>query len=157
MANDPEWMRSLKEYNKDEKKTQFTKDDCHVVQLLNCFIYQGPYGNHFCMVFEIMGVNLLEIIKRYNYKGVPMHLCRILAKQILIALDYLHRICGIIHTDLKPENILICLTKEETRQVVECGQLSKSKQYNERIREYQGKHGIVMDELTEEKPEPKKR
>jgi len=41
-----------------------------VVQLLNSFIYQGPYGNHFCMVFEIMGVNLLEIIKRYDYKGV---------------------------------------------------------------------------------------
>ena len=43
-----------------------------------------------------------------------MHLSRILAKQILIGLDYLHRICGIIHTDLKPENILICLTKEQT-------------------------------------------
>jgi hypothetical protein len=31
---------------------------------------KGPYGNHFCMVFEILGVNLLELIKRYNYKGV---------------------------------------------------------------------------------------
>jgi len=80
MANDPEWLKSLKEYYKNEGRTKFTKDDCHVVQLLNCFIYQGPYGNHFCMVFEIMGVNLLEIIKRYNYRGVPMHLCRILAK-----------------------------------------------------------------------------
>ena len=65
------------------------------------------------MVFEIMGVNLLEIIKRYEYKGVPMHLVRRMAKQILIGLDYLHRICGLIHTDLKPENILLCLTQEE--------------------------------------------
>jgi len=32
------------------------------------------------MVFEILGVNLLEVIKRYNYKGVPLPLCRILAK-----------------------------------------------------------------------------
>jgi len=87
-------------------KREFTRDDCHVVQLLNAFIYKGPYGKHFCMVFEILGVNLLEVIKRYNFKGVPLHLCRRLAFQILIGLDYLHRICGIIHTDLKPENVL---------------------------------------------------
>jgi len=37
---------------------------------LNSFVYKGPYGHHFCMVFEILGVNLLEVIKRYNYKGV---------------------------------------------------------------------------------------
>ena len=90
-----------------------TRDDCHVVQLLNCFIYQGPYGNHFCMVFEILGVNLLEIIKRYNYKGVSIDLCRKIAKQVLIGLDYLHRICKIIHTDMKPENVLLCLSPDE--------------------------------------------
>jgi serine/threonine-protein kinase SRPK3 len=43
-------------------------------------IYNQTKGNHFCMVFEILGVNLLEIIKRYNYKGIPMHLARIVAK-----------------------------------------------------------------------------
>jgi serine/threonine-protein kinase SRPK3 len=32
--------------------------------------WKGPYGDHFCMVFEILGVNLLELIKRYDYKGV---------------------------------------------------------------------------------------
>lgn len=42
-----------------------------------------------------------------------MDLCRRMAKQILIGLDYLHRMCGLIHTDLKPENILLCLTQEE--------------------------------------------
>ena len=76
---------------------------------------KGPYGNHFCMVFEILGVNLLELIKKYNYKGVPVNLTRAIAKQVLIGLDYLHRICGIIHTDLKPENVLICLNQNEIR------------------------------------------
>lgn len=41
-----------------------------MLQLLNCFVHRGPYGNHFCMVFEILGVNLLEVIKRYEFKGV---------------------------------------------------------------------------------------
>jgi serine/threonine-protein kinase SRPK3 len=50
------------------------------VQLLNCLLHNGCHGKHFVMVFEILGVNLLEVIKRYNYKGVPLPLCRILAK-----------------------------------------------------------------------------
>ena len=47
-----------------------TTDNTHVVQMLNSFIHNGPNGKHFSMVFEIMGVTLLEIITRYNYKGV---------------------------------------------------------------------------------------
>lgn len=67
-TNNPEWLKSLGEYL--GPKQSFNRDHCQVVQLLNSFVYKGPYGNHFCMVFEILGVNLLEIIKRYNYKGV---------------------------------------------------------------------------------------
>ena len=73
------------------------------------------------MVFEVMGVTLLEIIKRYNYKGIPLPLVRIITKQILIGLDFLHRICHIIHTDLKPENVLVCLTQDELRNIQETG------------------------------------
>lgn len=59
------------------------------------------------MVFENLGCNLLTVIKMYKYKGLPIPLVRILTKQILIGLDFLHRRCSIIHTDLKPENILL--------------------------------------------------
>ena len=44
-----------------------SRDDAHVVGLLNAFIHKTQYGNHFCIVFEILSCNLLEIIKRYNY------------------------------------------------------------------------------------------
>jgi len=65
------------------------------------------------MIFEILGVNLLEIIKKYNYNGIPMHILRIMARQILLGLDFLHTQCKLIHTDLKPENVLLKLTKDE--------------------------------------------
>ena len=80
-------------------------------------MYYGPNGKHFIMVFEILGVNLLEIMKRYDYKGIPMPLVRIMAKQILMGLDYLHRICHIIHTDLKPENVIVNLTRDELNEI----------------------------------------
>jgi serine/threonine-protein kinase SRPK3 len=87
-------------------------------------MYYGPNGKHFIMVFEILGVNLLEIMKRYDYKGIPIPLVRIIAKQILIGLDYLHRICRIIHTDLKPENVIISLTRDELEEINKRGQIS---------------------------------
>lgn len=55
-----------------------------------------------------------------------MNLVRKIAQQCLIGLDYLHRICGVIHTDLKPENVLLCLSEEEVKDIVEHGQLTKN-------------------------------
>mmetsp|Transcript_114696 Transcript_114696/g.255916 ORF Transcript_114696/g.255916 Transcript_114696/m.255916 type:complete len:675 (+) Transcript_114696:162-2186(+) len=78
-----------------------------VVQLIDYFEHYGPNGKHVCMVFETMGPNVLALIKRYNFKGIPLDIVRKVAGHTLIGLDYLHRICGIIHTDLKPENVLV--------------------------------------------------
>jgi len=78
-----------------------------VVQLIDYFEHHGPNGKHVCMVFEVMGPNVLALIKRYNFKGIPLDIVRKVASHTLIGLDYLHRIVGIIHTDLKPENVLV--------------------------------------------------
>jgi len=78
-----------------------------VVQLVDYFEHYGPHGKHMCMVFETMGPNVLALIKRYNFKGIPLDIVRKVVTHTLIGLDYLHRICGIIHTDLKPENVLV--------------------------------------------------
>jgi serine/threonine-protein kinase SRPK3 len=79
----------------------------HVVSLLDSFEHKGPNGTHVCMVFEVLGENLLGLIKRWNHRGIPTPLVKQITKQVLLGLDYLHRECGIIHTDLKPENVLI--------------------------------------------------
>ena len=136
--NEEEWEESVRKYWKSQPqkvKEGITMNHSQVVQLLNSFIHHGPNGRHFCMVFEIMGVTLLEIIKRYNYQGVPLPYVRIMAKQILIGLDFLHRMCNIIHTDLKPENVLLCLTDKEIREIAHNGALDinkKKKQENKK-------------------------
>jgi serine/threonine-protein kinase SRPK3 len=79
----------------------------HVVSLLDSFEHKGPHGTHVCMVFEVLGENLLGLIKKWNHRGIPPPLVKQITKQVLLGLDYLHRECGIIHTDLKPENVLI--------------------------------------------------
>ena len=151
-AHDPAWIRDLHEIYKDEKD-EFGVDDCHVVQLLNAFIYQGPYGRHFCMVFEVLGVNLLEIIKRYDYKGIPLPICRRMARQILIGLHYLHKYCGIIHTDLKPENVLVCLGHKELKEIFDSGQLNNSRRVQARLKAVRRKirelHGEPPNEADE--------
>jgi serine/threonine-protein kinase SRPK3 len=60
-------------------------------RLLDTFDHSGPHGRHVCMVFEVLGDNLLSLIKRYKYRGIPIPTVRNVARQVLIGLDYLHR------------------------------------------------------------------
>ena len=133
-----DWKDSIQAYySRDQKlmdalnKYGMSGDTSHCVQLLNSFIHHGPNGKHFVMVFEILGVNFLEIIKRYNYQGVPMPLARRLARQCLIGLDYMHRMCKIIHTDFKPENVVICLKDSEVAEIAKTGQLTTTKMFQQ--------------------------
>uniref|UniRef100_A0A1B0GNN4 non-specific serine/threonine protein kinase n=1 Tax=Phlebotomus papatasi TaxID=29031 RepID=A0A1B0GNN4_PHLPP len=79
------------------------------VQLLNDFKISGVNGTHICMVFEVLGHNLLKLILKSNYRGIPLPNVKAIIRQVLQGLDYLHRKCKIIHTDIKPENVLICV------------------------------------------------
>jgi serine/threonine-protein kinase SRPK3 len=77
----------------------------HIVSFLDSFTHQGPESSHICIVFEPLGENLLALIERHKKKGVPRAVVRIIAKQILLGLEYLHDECDLVHTDIKPENI----------------------------------------------------
>ncbi|KAJ7267646.1 kinase-like domain-containing protein [Mycena haematopus] len=86
----------------------------HVISFLDHFRHTGPNGTHVCMVFEVLGENLLGLVKRHQNKGVPMPIVKQIAKQVLLGLDYMHRCCGVIHTDIKPENVLIHIDDVES-------------------------------------------
>ena len=91
-----------------KKKDNALRDrKMNIVTLIDSFEHEGPHGKHVCMVFEALGENLLSLIKRYNYAGIPLNKVRNIAMKVAEGLDYLHRGCKIIHTDLKPENILL--------------------------------------------------
>jgi serine/threonine protein kinase len=80
-------------------------------------------------VFEVLGKNLLKLVKEYNYEGLPLSMVKNIAKQLLLGriiiiiiviimficfsflgLDHLHQNCRLIHTDIKPENVLVIAT-----------------------------------------------
>uniref|UniRef100_A0A1I8HD88 non-specific serine/threonine protein kinase n=1 Tax=Macrostomum lignano TaxID=282301 RepID=A0A1I8HD88_9PLAT len=79
------------------------------VNLIDDFKVTGVNGTHVCMVFEVLGHNLLKLIIRSNYQGIPLSNVKAIIKQTLQGLQYLHEKCKIIHTDIKPENILMCV------------------------------------------------
>ncbi|KAG7188113.1 hypothetical protein KM043_015960 [Ampulex compressa] len=87
------------------------------VQLLNDFKISGINGLHVCMVFEVLGHNLLKLIIKSNYRGIPRNNVKRIIRQVLEGLDYLHNKCKIIHTDIKPENVLICVDETYIRKL----------------------------------------
>ncbi|CAA7258752.1 unnamed protein product [Cyclocybe aegerita] len=86
----------------------------HIVSFLDSFSHQSLESSHVCIVFEPLGENLLALIERNKKKGVPRSLVKVIAKQILLGLEYLHDECDLVHTDIKPENILISIPDIET-------------------------------------------
>ena len=160
-CKEPLWVSAVKQYHPHDltkiEKHGVASDHCYVVQLLNTFSHTGVHGTHVCLVFEVLGVNLLEIIKFYQYKGVPINLCRSIGKQVLIGLDYLHRICGIIHTDLKPENVIVQLTQAQVKELFTKGRIDTREPLAVVVKEQKVNPCIEIDEKKLKKIQKKKR
>jgi len=79
------------------------KDNSHnIVHLIDHFMFRG----HVCLTFELLSMNLYELIKKNKFQGFSLALVRKFAHSILQCMDTLYR-NRIIHCDMKPENILL--------------------------------------------------
>ena len=56
--------------------------DIPVVRLLDYFIHTGPNGGHVCFIFEMLGNNLLKLIKDFKYEG--RRCCRVYIQMLSI-------------------------------------------------------------------------
>lgn len=80
------------------------------------------YRNHQCLVFEMLSLNLYELLKNTQFGGVSLNLIRKFGKQVLKALAFLAKSdVDVIHCDLKPENILLRHPKKSGVKVIDFG------------------------------------
>lgn len=89
----------------------------HVAQIVDSFDATGPGGRHVCMVFVLLGSSIAKQATETQTKHIPAHGVKQIAKQLLLALDFIHSECQVIHTDISPQNI--CIDLADPRMLVE--------------------------------------
>ncbi|CAF4466366.1 unnamed protein product [Rotaria sp. Silwood2] len=97
-------------------KTLDSDNSLNVVHIKEHFYFRS----HLCITFELLGINLYELIKKNNYQGFSVHLVRRFANSLLQCLRVMYRE-KIIHCDLKPENILLRQKGSSSIKVIDFG------------------------------------
>lgn len=105
-------LRDVSIVGSDNKKFDY------FVKIYDQFEFRGENGKHKAIVFELLGCNLYKLTTLTLQMGVDIKYVKIITKQVLEGLVFLHEECGIVHTDIKPENILIAGSPEFHRKVV---------------------------------------
>lgn len=72
----------------------------YVSGLLDHFKHTGPNGDHVCFVFDVLGHHLDFQSAKYEDGKLPVKSVKVITRQLLLGLDFLHRECGIIHTGM---------------------------------------------------------
>ena len=67
-------------------------------KLLDHFYIQGSYGSHVCLVHDPLGTSADLLVKMSPGQAMTLDTMKPGIRQLLIALDFLHSQCHIIHT-----------------------------------------------------------
>ncbi|XP_078382556.1 LOW QUALITY PROTEIN: dual specificity tyrosine-phosphorylation-regulated kinase 4-like [Oculina patagonica] len=104
-------VKILEHLRKKDKENSY-----NLIHMIDYFYFR----NHLCISFELMGMNLYELIKKNNFQGFSIALIRRFAYSLLQCLRVLHKE-KIIHCDLKPENILLRQRGQSAIKVIDFG------------------------------------
>jgi serine/threonine protein kinase len=95
--------------------TQNNKHDVGMIRFYDSFPHHGDNGKHLCLVTELLGNNLYDVIKLNRKTGLPIDLVKHITKSILKVLVYIHS-QNVIHLDLKPDNIMFKKVMKDNNQ-----------------------------------------
>jgi dual specificity tyrosine-phosphorylation-regulated kinase 2/3/4 len=87
-----------------------------IIQKFEEFIFR----NHYCIVFELLSVDLYQFLKQRHFQGLALNVLRRIAVQLLMGLKHIHEE-GLIHCDLKPENILFKISHKSSIKLIDFG------------------------------------
>lgn len=107
------------------------KDKDNTMNLIHMF-ENFTFRGHCCITFELLSVNLYELIKKNKFQGFSIQLVRRFAYSILRCLESLFA-NKIIHCDLKPENVLL---KQQGRSGIKVIDFGSSCFENQRLYTY---------------------
>ncbi|XP_043461040.1 dual specificity tyrosine-phosphorylation-regulated kinase 2-like isoform X1 [Leptopilina heterotoma] len=113
-------LRNLREQDKD--------NTMNIIHMFDSFTFR----NHMCITFELLSINLYELIKKNKFQGFSLQLVRKFAHSLLQCLEALYK-NKIIHCDMKPENVLL---KQQGRSGIKVIDFGSSCYENERIYTY---------------------
>ncbi|TRX97280.1 hypothetical protein FHL15_002074 [Xylaria flabelliformis] len=86
----------------------------HIVQLLDGFSIDGPNGKHQCLVLDLLGPSIPDIIDlHYRDERLPAQVAKSIAHQVLIGVDFLAQL-KIGHGDIHARNIALAMPEVES-------------------------------------------
>ena len=89
-------LRTIKSANPDHPGYR------HCLHLYDASYDESYHGPHICLVTNLLGANVISL-RRLQPNGravIPVAVTKRIIKQTLLALDYLHRECKLVHTGM---------------------------------------------------------
>lgn len=86
-----------------------------MIKFIEHFTHYGILGNHKCLVYEVVGPNLLQVIEsneeELDDRSISEPFVKEITRQTAKGLTELHG-RGVVHTDIKLENICLVISEE---------------------------------------------